>query len=120
MGIKTGITDFLKIETFKENIFTLVEAKYELKKLDIQEKLASILVNLLLKIILGVVWLMVYIIGLVWILLAINQYTHTTWLGPVFLLGFHGLLAAGLYLNKKRLIATFETLIHKEMNKTGL
>jgi hypothetical protein len=37
MSIKSSISDYFKIDELKENLIKLIEAKFELKKLEVQE-----------------------------------------------------------------------------------
>jgi uncharacterized membrane protein YqjE len=58
MNLKDDMSDFLKIGELRENIVKLIEAKFELAKLGVQDKIESIVVkavHALLTFILGIV-----------------------------------------------------------------
>ena len=53
MSIKSSISDYFKIDELKENLIKLIEAKFELKKLEVQEKIEGLISDIVVKIVMA-------------------------------------------------------------------
>ena len=54
MGLKESVSDYLKFDELKENFIKLIEAKFELKKVEIQENIERKLAKILVFIVIGI------------------------------------------------------------------
>jgi uncharacterized membrane protein YqjE len=100
MNIKSSISDYFKIDELKENILKLIEAKFELKKLEIQEKLEGILAGVIVKLALGLFLVMFFIFLNMLLAIGINYLTNTIWAGYAILAAIY--LITFLILNTKK------------------
>jgi uncharacterized membrane protein YqjE len=101
MNFKQSISDFLKLDELKDNFVKLIEANFELKVLETQEKAVETLSVFAIKVLLGLV---LFIVFMVVNLLLINIVNHTFdsyWLGYVLFIGLYGLLLAVLVFSKE-------------------
>lgn len=114
MSIKSSISDFFKVEELKENVTKLVEAKIELKKLEVLGKAESLIAKLALNVFFGLILLIVFIFLNILIGLLINHFSHSTWIGFVSVFIFYILLFLIVYLNKE----TFAKIISAKLSET--
>lgn len=94
MNLKDDMSDFLKIGELRENIVKLIEAKFELAKLGVQDKIESIAVkavHALFTFILGIVTL---IFLSILIAVGINIFLKSSWAGYAIMFVFYFIILA--------------------------
>lgn len=96
MGLKQSVSELLNLNELKNDILKLIEAKVELKKLEVQEKAESVVAELALQVVL----LLVGSILLVFVL-QVLAYALDQWLGEPY----------GLYIITTLVCAFFVGLI---------
>lgn len=79
MGIKNTISDFFKLGEIKDTVLNLFEAKFELKKMEIQEKAEKGVAELIFFLILIILGSMLLIFLLILAAFGLNN-----WLGGVY------------------------------------
>lgn len=118
MNIKNTLSEYFKISELKENITSIIEARVELKKLEIQEKIEPKIAKLVMKLILGSVAFLIFIILNMLIIKYINISNESTYLGETIFLIMYLIVAATLYFNKdileKKLSSEIANVIDKE------
>ncbi len=111
MGIKSSISDFLKVEELRDNVFKLAESKFELKKLELLGKIEKIAAKLIMQILVVLFVFMFFIVLNIFIAMAINHYTGTFWVGFVCLLAFYAVLFAIFHFNKAKIAIVIQAKI---------
>lgn len=79
MGIKQNIGDLLRVGEIKDSIVEIVEAKVELKKIEIQERAEKTLTTLAYNLFLGLLMLMSFIFLLILLGFLINMSLGAPW-----------------------------------------
>ncbi len=88
------MSDFLKIGELKDNLVKLIEAKFELTKLNVQDKIEGIVVkaaHALITFILGVI---VVIFLSILLALGMNYLLKSSWLGFLIIFSFYAIILA--------------------------
>jgi hypothetical protein len=88
------MSDFLKIGELKENLIKLIEAKFELTKLNVQDKIEGIVVKVAYALITFILGIVVIIFLSILIALGLNHLIGSSWLGFLFMFGFYILILA--------------------------
>lgn len=120
MSIKSSISDFLKVDELKLNLLTLLEAKFELKKLEVQGKLENIFADIIVKVMIGVFVILAFIMLNVLIAIGINQLSNTLWLGYFILLVVYSSVAAFFYFKKEIIKETVKAKIEEGIESAGI
>ncbi len=120
MGLKDRITEYFNIGELKDNLVRLVEAKFELKKIELQEKLEGLVAGFVVK--LASLLILFGIIIFVNILLAslVNQWLGSFWIGYAVMLGIYVLTYLLLSYKKDRAEDIIIRIIRKEIEKREL
>ena len=79
----------------KENLVKLIEAKFELKKLEVQEKIEGLISGLVVKMAMAVFLVMVFILLNILMAIGINYLTNTIWAGYAILIAIYLILWFG-------------------------
>jgi uncharacterized membrane protein YqjE len=121
MSLKNDIMDYLKINELRENIVKLIEAKFELTKIEIQEKIEGLVSQLIHSILTMFLVFMVFIFICILVAVGINQWLDSSYWGFVIITGVYLLLLLIWILNKsfiqKNIQKTIEKVIDEKMNK---
>ena len=88
------MSDFLKIGELKENLVKLIEAKFELTKLNVQDKIEGIVVKVAYALITFILGIVVIIFLSILIALGLNHLIGSSWLGFLIMFGFYILILA--------------------------
>ncbi|MFN3488450.1 MAG: phage holin family protein [Emticicia sp.] len=88
------MSDFLKIGELKENLVKLIEAKFELTKLNIQDKIEGIAVKVAYALIMFILGIVVIIFLSILIALGLNHLIGSSWLGFLIMFGFYTIILA--------------------------
>ncbi len=104
--MKSSISNFLKIDELKDNLFKLAESKFELKKLELLAKveklLAKVIMNVLIAIFVFIIFLLLNILAAA----VINYYLKSYWIGYACITGLY-LLLFGIFHIFKAKVSTF-------------
>jgi phage shock protein PspC (stress-responsive transcriptional regulator) len=120
MSIKSSISDYFKIDELKENLIKLIEAKFELKKLVIQEKIEGLISGIAVKIIMGVFLVMVFMFLNILLAVGINYLTHTIWAGYVILIIIYLILWFVFNTQKAKVEVIVKTKVGKALDEVGV
>jgi amino acid transporter len=86
------MSDFLKIGELKENLVKLIEAKFELTKLNVQDKIEGIAVKVAYALIMFILGIVVVIFLSILISLGINHLLESNWLGFLIMFVFYAII----------------------------
>jgi uncharacterized membrane protein YqjE len=115
VGFKNSISDLFKLGEIKDAVIQLVEAKFELKKIEIQEKAERGVSELIFT--LGLVMFLAIILVFA---LQIVAYGLNLWLGEPYgllaVLGFLIILIALVYSERDKIKDKIKDTIQKEMD----
>ncbi len=121
MGFKDSITDFLKINELRENIIKLIEAKFELTKIEIQEKVEGLVSQLIHSILTLFFAFMLVIFLCILIAVGINKWLESNYWGFVIVTALFLILFLMWFLNnkffQKQIQQTIEKIIDEKMNE---
>lgn len=120
MSLKSSIGDFFKFDELKDNFIKLIEAKFELKKLEIQEKVEDVASRLIVKLLLGLFLAMVFIFLNVLLAIGINYLTHTIWAGYAILALIYMILWFIFNTKKSDIEKTIKEKIREGIEKSGI
>jgi uncharacterized membrane protein YqjE len=81
MGLKDSFLKFLRINEIKYALIGLVEAKLELKKLEVQEKFGEQLTNIIYALITLIIGLIILIFFSILIAAGLNLWLESAWYG---------------------------------------
>jgi uncharacterized membrane protein YqjE len=120
MSIKSSISDYFKIDELKDNLVKLIEAKFELKKLEVQEKIEGLISGIAVKIVMGVFMVMVLMLLNILLAATINHFTHTFWAGYVILIAVYLILWWVFKTQKAKVEAIIKTKIGEALDELGV
>jgi Putative Actinobacterial Holin-X, holin superfamily III len=92
MSLKESVIGFLKIDELKDNLVKLLEAKFELKKIEIIDKAKPKIEDLIFKLFLGIFGFLIYTFVMVAIGLFIGGLLGHLYLGLLIIAVLHGIL----------------------------
>jgi hypothetical protein len=117
MGLKSSIAEYLKIDELKENFIKLIEAKFELKKLEFQENAEVWISELMVKLILALFLFIIFILSNVFLAHVINFYTESIWIGFITLIGVYLIMWIILKSQKQNIKDAVGQKVKESMNK---
>jgi hypothetical protein len=117
MELKEKILGYLKLDELKDNFLKLIEAKFELKKLEIQEKLESKLAPLVFYLCLSLLSIFSFFLLNLLLGLWLNRLLDSYFLGFLILFAFYAIVTILFYFSKEKLLAIFKEKIKKEMDE---
>jgi uncharacterized membrane protein YqjE len=120
MSLKDSISEYFKIEDLKANFIQLLEAKFELKKIDFQEKTEGVISKIIVKILLGIVLFVAFLLFNLLIISFLNNYYKSLWLGYLIFIVFYLIFAAILYLNKSSIEVAIRNKLKETFDKSGI
>ena len=86
MNLKDDMSDFLKIGELRENIVKLIEAKFELAKLGVQDKIERIAVKAILALFTFILGIVALIFLSILIAVGLNSLLKSSWAGYAIML----------------------------------
>ena len=107
------MSDFLKIGELKENLVKLIEAKFELTKLNVQGKIEGIAVKAAYALITFILGIVVIIFLSILIALGLNHLIGSSWLGFLIMFGFYVLILAIFIFAKDSVQNTIKKRVEK-------
>jgi uncharacterized membrane protein YqjE len=120
MGIKSKISEYFNFGELKDNMVRLVEAKFELKKIEIQEKLEGLAAQFLIKLFTFLVLFAIIIFASILIAVLLNQWIGSSWAGYAIMLGIYILVFAILSIKEDKVEEVIVNVIRKEIEKREL
>lgn len=117
MSIKSSISDYFKIDELKENLIKLIEAKFELKKLEVQEKIEGLISGLVVKIVMGVFLVIIFLLLNMLLAVGINYFTNTMWAGYVILMAIYLILWVLFNSQKAKVEAIIKTKVREALDE---
>lgn len=120
MSIKSSISDYFKIDELKDNLIKLIEAKFELKKLEVQEKIEGLISGIVVKIVMGVFLVMVFVLLNILLAETINHLTHTFWAGYVILIAVYLILWLVFKTQKAKVEAIIKAKVGETLDEVGV
>lgn len=121
MGFKDSVAKFLHIEEIKYAIIGLVEAKLELKKLEVQEKLGTHLTNLIFGLITLILGLIVLMFLSILAAVGLNCWLESVWYGYAIVVAVYIILLIIWLTNevkvKRDITEKVEIRLHEEFSK---
>ena len=120
MSIKSSISDYFKIDELKENLVKLIEAKFELKKLEVQEKIEGLISGLVVKIVMAVFLVMVFILLNILMAIGINYLTNTIWAGYAILIAIYLIVWFVFNTQKAKVEAIIKTKVAEALDEVGV
>lgn len=115
MGLKQNLNDLLHIGQIKDNVIELIEAKIQLKKLEVQEKAEEGIAGLIYAILLAAGAFLCMLFILILIAYFLNLWLGEPW-GYVIMLGFSIVALLILKNQKESIKAKIKDEIIKEMD----
>lgn len=120
MSIKSSISDYFKIDELKDNLVKLIEAKFELKKLEVQEKIEGLISGLVVKIVMGVFLVMVFFFLNILLAVGINYFTETIWAGYAILIAIYLILWFVFNTQKTKVEAIIKQKVGEALDESGV
>jgi len=120
MSIKSSISDYFKIDELKENLVKLIEAKFELKKLEVQEKIEGLISGLVIKMAMAVFLVMVFILLNILLAIGINYLMNTIWAGYAILIAIYLILWFVFNTQKAKVEAIIKTKVAEALDEVGV
>jgi cytochrome c biogenesis protein CcdA len=111
------MSDFLKVGELKENLIKLIEAKFELTKLNIQDKIEVIAVKAAYALITFILGIVVVIFLSILIALGINHLLESTWLGFLIIFGIYAMILAIFIFAKKSILRTIKKRVEEVVDE---
>lgn len=115
MGLKNSLSDLFKLGEIKDSVIKLIEAKFELKKLEIQEKIERAVADAIFRfvfLVLGAVTLVFLLLIVAWWL---NQWLGAPW-GYVTIFGLLLVMLIVVYTGRNKIKTAVREIIQKEMD----
>jgi cytochrome c biogenesis protein CcdA len=100
MSLKDSVMGFLKIDELKDNLVKLLEAKFELKKIEIIDKAKPKIADIIFKLILAVLGLIIYMFSMMALGLFIGNLLNVSWLGLLIIAVVHAIILIIFVLQK--------------------
>lgn len=111
------MSDFLKIGELKENLVKLIEAKFELTKLNVQDKIEGIAVKAAYALITFILGIVVIIFLSILIALGLNHLIGSSWLGFLIMFGIYTLILAIFIFAKDSVQNTIKKRVEEIVDK---
>jgi hypothetical protein len=116
MSLKNTLSDFFNVNQVKDAVFRLVEAKLELKKLEILEKVEEVLADMLLRVIFFILAFVAFIFLLILGAWGVNVWLGEPW-GYVSVLTLLVLKLFAFYFFKDSCRMIIRKIIQKEIDR---
>lgn len=120
MSLKSSISDFFKFDELKDNFIKLIEAKFELKKLEIQEKFENLITDLIVKISVGIFLFIAFIMANILLSVVLNILLESSWYGFAIVFIIYLTISLIVYLNRDALLHQVQKKVTEHIHKSGL
>ncbi len=119
MSLKSSISDFFKFDELKDNFIKLIEAKFELKKLEIQEKLENLITDLIVKIAVGIFLFMAFIMGNILLAVGLNILLDSSWYGFGIVFVMYLIISFIVFINRNALLDQVRKKVNEKVQSSG-
>lgn len=119
MGLKQKIGDLFRLGEIKDSVLEIIDTKFQLKKLEIQEKIEYGMTELIYLFLLGALWLLFTCFVLLLLAYFVNLKIGEPW-GLVVVLGFILIAILSVWLNKTAIKKKARERIMKEVDGYSL
>ncbi len=120
MSIKSSISDYFKIDELKENMIKLIEAKFELKKLEVQEKIEGLISGIVVKVVMAVFLFMGFLFLNILLAIGINYLTNTSYAGYAILAAVYLILWYIFNTQKAKVEAIIKNKVAESLDEVGV
>jgi uncharacterized membrane protein YqjE len=120
MSIKSSISDYFKIDELKENLIKLIEAKFELKKLEVQEKIEGLISGIVVKVVMAVFLFMGFLFLNILLAIGINYLTKTSYAGYAILVAVYLILWYIFNTKKAKVEAIIKNKVAEALDEVGV
>ncbi|MDZ7936292.1 MAG: phage holin family protein [Emticicia sp.] len=107
------MSDFLKIGELKENLVKLIEAKFELTKLSVQDKIEGIAVKAAYALITFILSIIVVIFLSILIAIGLNNLIGSSWLGFLIMFSVYAIILAIFIIAKASVLSTIKKRVEE-------
>jgi uncharacterized membrane protein len=115
------MSDFLKIGELKDNLVKLIEAKFELTKLNVQDKVESVAVKAVHALVTFILGVVVLIFLSILIAIGLNILLKSSWAGFLIVFAIYAIIFAVFIFAKDAVIASIkkkvEEVVDEQMNE---
>ncbi|WP_255047346.1 phage holin family protein [Lacihabitans sp. CS3-21] len=120
MSIKSSISDYFKIDELKENLIKLIEAKFELKKLEVQEKIEGLISGIVVKVVMAVFLFMGFLFLNILLAIGINYLTNTSYAGYAIFAAVYLILWYIFNTQKAKVEAIIKNKVAEALDEVGV
>ena len=120
MSIKSSISDYFKIDELKENLIRLIEAKFELKKLEVQEKIEGLISGIVVRVVMAVFLFMVFLFLNILLAIGLNYLTNTSYAGYATLAAVYLILWFIFNTQKVKVEVIIKNKVAEALDKAGV
>ncbi len=121
MNLKDDMSDFLKIGELRENIVKLIEAKFELTKLGVQDKIEGIAVKAIHALLTFILSIVVLIFLSILIAVGLNILLKSSWAGFLIIFVVYLIILAVFIFAKDAVISSIkkkvEEVVDEQLNE---
>ncbi|MGL4631683.1 MAG: phage holin family protein [Leadbetterella sp.] len=119
MSFLSGVSDFLKLDELKANFIRLIEAKFELKKLEIKDQLKEPIAKLVYTLVAVLLAVVLYVFFGIGMSLFLNNLLDSVWLGFLIWTGIQAFLFFMFILQKHSITNRIKTRIEPHIDAIG-
>lgn len=119
MSIKSSISEFFKFDELKDNFIRLIEAKFELKKLEVQEKVENLITDLIVKIAVGIFLFMAFIMGNILLAVGLNILLDSSWYGFGIVFVMYLIISFIVFINRNALLDQVRKKVNEKVQSSG-
>jgi cytochrome c biogenesis protein CcdA len=113
------MSDFLKIGELKENLVKLIEAKFELTKLNVQDKIEGIAVKAAYALITFILGIVVVIFLSILLALGLNHLLHSSWLGFLIIFLIYAIILAIFIFAKESVLQAIKKKVEEIIDENS-
>jgi amino acid transporter len=117
MNLKDDMSDFLKIGELRENIVKLIEAKFELAKLGVQDKIESIAVKAVHALVTFILGIVVLIFLSILIAVGLNILLNSSWAGFLIMFAVYLIILATFIFAKDAVISSIKKKVEEVVDE---
>lgn len=107
------MSDFLKINELKDNLVNLIEAKFELTKLNVQDKIEGIAVRAVYALFTFILSVVVIVFLSILIAIGINLLLKSAWIGFLIMFLLYAILLSIFVFSKEVVLQSIKRQIEK-------
>jgi hypothetical protein len=112
------MSDFLKVGELKENLVRLIETRFELTKLEVQDRIEGLVVKAVYTLISFILGIMVFVFLGILLAIGINEWLESTWIGFLILFLFNLLILIVFFLAKEFILSNLKKEVQQIFDKS--